>query len=294
MTRSWSKSPYPVSSSRRTKDASTPREDDLASREDQDPKNFCTEWSVYGSRKRKGEPKDKGIKREPKLERNLINVQEDQSDISLPREKAERDAPIPLGITPRKPKRAYIYLCCLPSRQSLSPSPYLHGHNDEAARSNFASSYPSSYPVGGGNSKLPDRVVRRDSLDKSTFARHNVEPTKRNLLLPQPAHNVLDILIRKADHGQLRRCLVLELAAEVNIMDDEVFKFLNLEKEPCNLTTPLSIPGQADLKPTGKVNCRWSIWGKTHSYVTSFLVVSGCDFDVMIGRHSIMELQLYQ
>lgn len=220
-------------------------------------------------------------------------VQEDKSDIYYPRKEAEVGAPSPLEATPPTSKRSYS--CCWRIQQLLpSPSPDLHEHS-EPSRSDLKNSDHSSYPVGKGKSGIPDRSVRRgDSKNEHTIARQNVEPKKGNLLLAQASDNVLDILLWKADYGQIRRFLVLELDVEVNVMDDEVYRYLNLEKEPCDLSTPLNIPGQANLKPTGKVSCRWCIWGNTQTYLTSFLVVSGCDFDVMIGRHSIMEHQIHQ
>ena len=194
----------------------------------------------------------------------------------------------PLEPPARRSKRSYF--CCWYIQRFPSPSLHQRDCGDESSRSDFKA---VGYLARGGKLGVPDQVVRRGATDEPTIAPRNVEPAHFNPPVAQVADNVLDILIWKADYGQIRRFLVLELNADVNVMDDEVYRSLNLEKEPYDMTTPLCLPGRADLKPTGKVRCRWCVWGSTHSYLTSFLIVSGCDFDVMIGRHSIMEHQIY-
>ncbi|PLN75783.1 hypothetical protein BDW42DRAFT_189057 [Aspergillus taichungensis] len=242
--------------------------------------------SVFGPRRGKGTSNHHSTKRKANSRQDSNGVQDDPSDTCDLGDKAEMGAPLePLA---RKSKRSYF--CWWYIRQFPSPLPYQCERGDETSRSDFRVLKVSAR---GGKSDIPDRVVRRDATNEPTIAPRNIELAQINSPVAQVADNILDILIWKADYGQIRRFLVLELNTDVNVMDDEVYRSLNLEKEPCDMTTPLCLPDRADLKPTGKVKCRWCVWGETHSYLTSFLIVSGCDFDVMIGRHSIMEHQIY-
>ncbi|PLB35141.1 uncharacterized protein BDW47DRAFT_128463 [Aspergillus candidus] len=248
--------------------------------------------SICGSRRQKGTPNHHGTKTKANPKQYWNGVQDDPSDTRNRGEKAGMNAPL----EPTAEHSKWWYFCRWCIRRFSSPSPCQRERGDEPSRSDFrVSGCQFSYLAGGGELRLPvDRVVRRGApLNKPAIAPRNVKPAQRILPVTQTADSVLDILIWKADYSQIRRFLVLEFDADVNIMDDEVFRSLKLEKEPCDMTVPLSLPGRAHLKPIGKVNCRWCVWGNTHSYLTSFLIVSGCDFDVMIGRQTIKELEIY-
>ncbi|PWY83385.1 hypothetical protein BO70DRAFT_428695 [Aspergillus heteromorphus CBS 117.55] len=151
------------------------------------------------------------------------------------------------------------------------------------------------------------RVVRKPSngfhhledREKPTDSIHSMFRTKNNLHHPDSHQQfaqcdfIYDIVLIKSNNSLMRRRMLVDFETEVNVMDDEVYKRMNVRMQPY-YGFAITVLGRSDVKPLGKVQATWSIYGHGKAYCTEFYVVRWDSFDVLLGKRSVRELELHR
>ncbi|GES65695.1 hypothetical protein ATEIFO6365_0012008700 [Aspergillus terreus] len=105
---------------------------------------------------------------------------------------------------------------------------------------------------------------------------------------------IYDILVYTGDGDKILRRLVVDFRTDVNIMSDEVYQWLHMKASAYDEAQSVRLPGRGDEKPLGTVAVQWSLVGDSSIYHTRFYVVKGWHTDLVLGRPSVKELQLYR
>lgn len=105
---------------------------------------------------------------------------------------------------------------------------------------------------------------------------------------------IYDVLVYTASGGKIRRRLVVDFRTDVNIMSDAVYRRLHMKASAYDETQSIRLPGRGDVKPLGTVVVQWSLLGDSSVYHTRFYVVRGWHMDLVLGRPSVKEHQLYR
>jgi hypothetical protein len=105
---------------------------------------------------------------------------------------------------------------------------------------------------------------------------------------------IYDILVYTGDGDKILRRLVVDFRTDVNIMSDEVYRWLHMKASAYDEAQSVRLPGRGDEKPLGTVAVQWSLVGDSSIYHTRFYVVKGWHTDLVLGRPSVKELQLYR
>lgn len=92
---------------------------------------------------------------------------------------------------------------------------------------------------------------------------------------------------------QLRRCMLLSFHADTNIISKEAHQRLGTCIEPCPGAS-VQVLGLGDRKPIGLAEVQWSFCGRSKPYRTTFYVVEGVEYDLLIGRPSMRQQELYR
>ncbi|PWY93055.1 hypothetical protein BO94DRAFT_554622 [Aspergillus sclerotioniger CBS 115572] len=93
--------------------------------------------------------------------------------------------------------------------------------------------------------------------------------------------------------AELQRRMMLSFYSDVNIMSDEVSRKLDTDLEPY-YGEPIPVVGHPDRNPLGTVKARWTFCGRAKPYRTFFYVVSNVEYDLLIGRPSMRQQELYK
>jgi len=114
------------------------------------------------------------------------------------------------------------------------------------------------------------------------------------LLGGKPTEVIRDVLFWQSDGiTRLRRRLFLDPGTLVNVMADEVRQDLGEDLGPYD-GPPVCINGQGDVKPLGQIKAKYELAKGGRVYEDLFLVITCDSFDVLLGKKSIMDHQLYR
>ncbi|KAL4894552.1 hypothetical protein BDV59DRAFT_12673 [Aspergillus ambiguus] len=105
---------------------------------------------------------------------------------------------------------------------------------------------------------------------------------------------IYDILIFTAVGGKIRRRLVVDFRTDINVMSDSVYKRLNMIAGTYEKPLSITLPGRGEVKSIGTVVVQWCLYGDSKIYQTKFYVVRGWHTDLVLGRPSVREHQLYR
>ncbi|SPB46446.1 unnamed protein product [Aspergillus niger] len=104
---------------------------------------------------------------------------------------------------------------------------------------------------------------------------------------------VYDVMAGPPGKNQLRRCMMLSFHADTNIISKEAYLRLGTSIEPY-LGAPIPVLGLQDRKPVGTAEVQWSFCGRSKPYRTTFYVVEEVEYDLLIGRPSMRQHELYR
>ncbi|PYH67859.1 uncharacterized protein BO88DRAFT_72156 [Aspergillus vadensis CBS 113365] len=104
---------------------------------------------------------------------------------------------------------------------------------------------------------------------------------------------VYDIMAGPPGKKQLRRCMLLSFHADTNIISKEAHQRLGTSIEPCPGAS-VQVLGLGDCKPIGLAEVQWSFCGRSKPYRTTFYIVEGVEYDLLIGRPSMRQQELYR
>jgi hypothetical protein len=99
-------------------------------------------------------------------------------------------------------------------------------------------------------------------------------------------------LLYTKEGKRIRRLLVLDFQTDVNIMSEGVYQRLHMKASSCDPSIVLQVAGMGEVAPLGSVDVDWSLWADNTVYSTRFYVVEGCQFDLLLGRPSVIDYQL--
>jgi hypothetical protein len=103
---------------------------------------------------------------------------------------------------------------------------------------------------------------------------------------------IYDVLLYTKEGKKIRRLLVLDFQTDVNIMSEGVYQRLHMKASSCDPSIVLQVAGMGEVAPLGSVDVDWSLWADNTVYSTRFYVVEGCQFDLLLGRPSVIDYQL--
>ncbi|GJP96709.1 cellulase family protein [Aspergillus niger] len=104
---------------------------------------------------------------------------------------------------------------------------------------------------------------------------------------------VYDVMAGPPGKNQLRRCMMLSFHADTDIMSKEAHQRLGTSIEPYQ-GAPIPVLGLQDSKPVGIAEVQWSFCGRSKPYRTAFYVVEDVEYDLLIGRPSMRQHELYR
>ncbi|GLA04429.1 hypothetical protein AnigIFM60653_004479 [Aspergillus niger] len=87
--------------------------------------------------------------------------------------------------------------------------------------------------------------------------------------------------------------MVLSFRMDVNIMSATVHRRLNIALQPYYGNT-IPVLGCEDRKPLGTVDIGWAFCGRMKRYETIFYVVADVEYDLLLGRPSMWQHELYK
>ncbi|KAF9892680.1 hypothetical protein FE257_001082 [Aspergillus nanangensis] len=131
-----------------------------------------------------------------------------------------------------------------------------------------------------------------ESLDSMFRDRERLHPFNAHDL----AHRdfIYNVVLPAATGGKIRRRLLLDFKTDVNIMSYSTYQRLGLTADHYDSMVPIQRSGQPEVKPIATVGAQWCLYGDHKSYDTVFYVVRECEFDLLLGRPSVIEHQLYR
>ncbi|GJP88540.1 hypothetical protein AnigIFM60653_005890 [Aspergillus niger] len=103
---------------------------------------------------------------------------------------------------------------------------------------------------------------------------------------------IYDILIFTFDKP-LRRRMLVDFETEANFMDHDVSQRMNVRMDPYD-GPPTQLTTRGELRPVGKVQATWTIFGHEKPYCAEFYVVRGTSFDIILGTTSCRDIGLYR
>ncbi|GLA33081.1 hypothetical protein M752DRAFT_277151 [Aspergillus phoenicis ATCC 13157] len=92
---------------------------------------------------------------------------------------------------------------------------------------------------------------------------------------------------------QLRRCMMLSFHADTNVMSKEAHQRLGTNIKPYR-GAPVPVLGLQDRILVGSAEYQWSFCGRSKPYRTAFYVVEDVEYDLLIGRPSMRQQELYR
>lgn len=104
---------------------------------------------------------------------------------------------------------------------------------------------------------------------------------------------VYDVRVCASTNNEFQRRMMLSFHMDVNIISDEVYRTLETELQPYD-GDPIAVLGCPDRKPLGTVTAQWTFCGRTKPYRTVFYVVPNVEYDLLIGRPSMRQQELYR
>ncbi|KAL5355377.1 hypothetical protein BJX96DRAFT_48188 [Aspergillus floccosus] len=105
---------------------------------------------------------------------------------------------------------------------------------------------------------------------------------------------IYDVILFTPGGDKIRRRLFVDFRTDVNLMSDSVYRRLHVKASAYDKAQSNRLPGRGDVKPLGTVAVQWSLHGDSRIYHTRFHVVNGCHADLVLGRPSVKEHQLYR
>ncbi|PYH92130.1 hypothetical protein BO71DRAFT_400781 [Aspergillus ellipticus CBS 707.79] len=188
------------------------------------------------------------------------------------------------------------------SRQEIAED--LHTPPIPPQKSNHRSLTPGSSqnePTGRVRAvrKSSNGFHHSDDREELTDSLHSMFRAKKNLHHPENYHHleqcdfIYDIAILTSSNDLLRRRMLVDFETEVNVMDDDIYRRMNVRMQPY-YGPAITVLGRSDVKPLGKVQATWSIYGRGKSYSTEFYIIRWASFDVLLGKTSVRELGLYR
>ncbi|GKZ31228.1 hypothetical protein AbraIFM66950_011519 [Aspergillus brasiliensis] len=104
---------------------------------------------------------------------------------------------------------------------------------------------------------------------------------------------VYDVMAGPPGKKQLRRRMMLSFHTDTNVMSKETHRRLGASITPYSGTC-IQVLGLQDRKPLGIAEVQWSFCGRSKPYRTTFYVVEEVEYDLLIGRPSMREQELYR
>ncbi|KAF9894406.1 hypothetical protein FE257_007909 [Aspergillus nanangensis] len=113
---------------------------------------------------------------------------------------------------------------------------------------------------------------------------------------PASSNFIYNTVLPGKGGSKIRRLMAVDFRTDANIMSEDVYnslhtKTLHLHRDPSII---VYIASMGKVTPLGSVDVKWSLWADDTVYNTRFYVVKGCQFDMLLGRPSVIEHQLSQ
>jgi len=143
---------------------------------------------------------------------------------------------------------------------------------------------------------------RRDSETSEEAARSRADmiASIHNIFRPgnnkknHPQKLIYDVYaLNPQKSSQLRRRLLLDFQGHGNFIADDIPESLELKIEPVSGAFRTA-PRDSGIQPKGQITMCWSIVDAPKIYKTDFLVVTNTDYDILLGRDSIIAHELFR
>ncbi|BCR96723.1 hypothetical protein AAWM_04708 [Aspergillus awamori] len=102
-----------------------------------------------------------------------------------------------------------------------------------------------------------------------------------------------DVMAGAPGKEQLRRRMLLSFHADTNVMSKDAHQRLGTNIMPYR-GAPVPVLGLQDSIPVGIAEVQWSFCGRSKPYRTAFYVVEDVEYDLLIGRPSMRQQELYR